>query len=161
MAALTYVLNEKASALVVLAPWRVHWAYRGMRVHARDCSGNAAVGLPVICVAPSREETWPIRSLKQWRGLPVVSMNVGGMPDVAISDGKNGRLVDAGNPQALALVLCEFSSRAVNARAHVGYIARNGSRQIFCDTTGEVVRCAYSRAKILTFCPYTAFQSVD
>jgi glycosyltransferase involved in cell wall biosynthesis len=49
-------------------------------------------------------------------GLPIVATRVGGVPAV-VTDGKEGRLVPAGDPAALALALAELSDPAVRSRS--------------------------------------------
>jgi L-malate glycosyltransferase len=76
-----------------------------------------------LFVQPSRWEGLPLALLKAMgAGLPVLATRVSGVREV-IDDGLNGRLVEPGNPQALARVLVELY-RQPEARARLGAAAQ-------------------------------------
>ncbi len=61
-----------------------------------------------IFIYPSFHEGVPMAVLEAMAsGLPIVATRVGGLPDV-IQDGKNGLLIDAGQPQQLAEALLKL-----------------------------------------------------
>jgi glycosyltransferase involved in cell wall biosynthesis len=83
-----------------------------------------------ILALPSRWEGLPLALLEAMgAGLPVVATQVGGVKDV-IEDGINGRLVPAGDPQALAASIVELSRRP-DRRAALGGAAKETIRRRF------------------------------
>jgi glycosyltransferase involved in cell wall biosynthesis len=73
------------------------------------------VAADVFCLS-SRFEGLPISLLEAMAaGLPVVATRVGGVPSV-VTDGREGRLVPAGDPAALAAALAEFHDPALLSR---------------------------------------------
>ena len=72
-----------------------------------------------LFVQPSLWEGLPLALLKAMgAGLPVLATRVSGVQEV-ISDGSNGRLVDPGDPEALARALVELY-RQPETRARMG-----------------------------------------
>ncbi len=87
----------------------------GLGDHVRFAGQVEPVGPLLLaadaCVLPSLWEGLPLSLLEALaRGRPVVASRVGGVPE-AIEDGLTGRLVPAGDPAALALVLEDFHRR--------------------------------------------------
>lgn len=86
--------------------------FRGVR---RDTGPHYAAA--DIFVLPSRYEGFPNVMLEAMAaGLPVIASRVSGTED-AIESGRNGLLVPAGEPEALAEALFELSSAPEQARA--------------------------------------------
>ena len=82
------------------------------------------VAADVFCLS-SRFEGLPIALLEAMAaGLPVVATRVGGMPSV-VTDGREGRLVPAGDPAALAAALAEL--RDPDLRSHLATAPPNAS----------------------------------
>jgi glycosyltransferase involved in cell wall biosynthesis len=76
-----------------------------------------------IFVLATHSEGMPLALLEAMaEGLPVVASAVGGMPEI-IQDGKNGLLVPAGNPVALARALHRLMMDA-DLRSRLGSAAR-------------------------------------
>lgn len=76
-----------------------------------------------IFCAPSLQEGLGLAAMDAMaRGTPVIASNVGGLPDL-IRDGETGRLVPAGDPQALAAAIRELAADA-SARARLGSAGR-------------------------------------
>lgn len=83
------------------------------------------------CVLPSLWEGLPLSLLEALtRARPVVASRVGGLPDV-IEDGVGGRLVPAGDAEALAGVLEEFHRKPDAARR----LGRAGAARVRSDFT--------------------------
>lgn len=81
----------------------------------REDPVRVLVAADVFCLS-SRFEGLPIALLEAMAaGLPVVATRVGGIPTV-ITDGREGRLVAAGEPSALAAALAEFTNLALRRR---------------------------------------------
>jgi glycosyltransferase involved in cell wall biosynthesis len=73
------------------------------------------VAADAFCLS-SRFEGLPIALLEAMAaGLPVVATRVGGVPAV-VTDGREGRLVDVGDPGALATAVAEMREPAVRRR---------------------------------------------
>ena len=75
-------------------------------------------------------------------GLPVVATRVGGNPEL-VSDGRNGRLVDAGDPGALARVLVELAAAPETRRAMGRAGLERVRRQFNWDKTVEAYLGVY------------------
>ncbi|MDI6852731.1 MAG: glycosyltransferase [Deltaproteobacteria bacterium] len=83
-----------------------------------------------IMALPSLWEGLPLALLEAMgAGLPVVASRVGGVKDV-ISDGINGRLIPAGDPQALAAAIVELSRRP-DRRTAMGNAAQETIKKRF------------------------------
>jgi glycosyltransferase involved in cell wall biosynthesis len=81
----------------------------------REDPVRVLVAADLFCL-PSRHEGLPIALLEAMAaGLPVVATRVGGASTV-VSDGREGRLVPAGDPAALAAALAEARDPARRAR---------------------------------------------
>ncbi|MFQ5678692.1 MAG: glycosyltransferase family 4 protein [Gemmatimonadota bacterium] len=77
---------------------------------------------------PSRQEGFGIVFLEAMAaGLPVVASHAAAVPEV-VPDGRAGRLVDPGNPEALAAALLELL-RDAELRSHYGHFARTHVRR--------------------------------
>jgi L-malate glycosyltransferase len=73
----------------------------------RDDVPEVLAGADVF-VLPSRSEAFPNSIIEAMAaGLPVVASDVGGIPEL-VEDGRTGRLVPPGDPQALGRALLEF-----------------------------------------------------
>jgi glycosyltransferase involved in cell wall biosynthesis len=91
-----------------------------------------------VAVSSSWFEGSPLAAMEYMdAGLPVVATRVGGMPDL-IEDGVHGRLVEPGDPSALATAVVEVVSDRERAAA-MGARARDRRRAEF-DLNGTVQR---------------------
>jgi glycosyltransferase involved in cell wall biosynthesis len=81
----------------------------------RDDPVRVLVAADVFCLS-SRFEGLPIALLEAMAaGLPVVATRVGGVPAV-VTDGREGRLVPPGDPDALATALAELADPGLRSR---------------------------------------------
>ena len=71
-------------------------------------------------------------------GLPVVATAVGGNPDLVV-DGATGRLVEAGNPKAMANVLAEYLDNPGQIRRH----GEEGLRRVLDQFSLDRMVCQY------------------
>jgi glycosyltransferase involved in cell wall biosynthesis len=99
---------------------RVHFI--GWREDAAQLLGDLD-----LYVLPSRTEGFPLALIEALHaGLPVVASEVGGVPEILAPD--HGRLVPAGDPEALAIAVDEMlEDRAV--RTHLGGRAREAAER--------------------------------
>ncbi len=89
----------------------------------REDPVRVLVAADVFCLS-SRFEGLPISLLEAMAaGLPVVVTGVGGIPSV-VTDGKEGRLVPAGDPAALAAAVAELRRPEVRGRFAAAAIQR-------------------------------------
>ena len=82
-------------------------------------------------------------------GTPVVSTNVGGMPEI-IRDGKTGYLVNPGNPDELAEAIQRIFNepeKATVAEEALNMVRSQYDWSVIAQTTEEVLREALSEAR--------------
>lgn len=77
-----------------------------------------------LLVMSSRHEGLPLAALEAMaHGVPVAAFGVGGLPDL-IQPGRNGFLAPAGDLEALAAAIGEWTTLSTDARAELGRHAR-------------------------------------
>lgn len=92
-----------------------------------------------IFVLPSQAEGISNAILESMAtGLPVVATAVGGNPDLVV-DGLTGRLVEAGNPKALAKALLEYLDNPSQIHAH----GKEGLRHVLGQFSLDGMVCQY------------------
>jgi glycosyltransferase involved in cell wall biosynthesis len=95
-------------------------------------------------VLASRHEGYPIAVMEAMAaGLPVVATRVGGIPD-AVTDGREGLLVEPGDVKALALSIGRISSDAAE-RATMARAARDRSSEFDVRRSVRITEDAYLR----------------
>jgi len=88
-----------------------------------------------VLVAPSHQEPFgTVLSEAMAVGTPVVATRVGGLAEV-VDDGVTGRLVEPGNPEALADAVLDVLAR----RAEMGAAAREAARRFGADAYADRV----------------------
>ena len=88
-----------------------------------------------VLVAPSRQEPFgTVLAEAMAAGTPVVATCVGGLAEV-VADGKTGRLVAPGDPQALAAAVLDV----LRHRARMGAVARERAKRFGADAYADRV----------------------
>jgi glycosyltransferase involved in cell wall biosynthesis len=110
-----------------------------------------------LAVVPSHTENIPFAAIEALlSGVPVVTTNVGGLPDI-IQEGVSGKLVPPRNPPAIAAAIVDSLQNRAEAR-HLTIKGQEMARHLFNveRTTREV---AQIYAKLATAAPTLAMQS--
>jgi glycosyltransferase involved in cell wall biosynthesis len=109
------------------------------------------------CVLPSLWEGLPLGLLEAMaRGCPVVASAVGGVPE-AVEDGIEGRLVPAGEPEALASALDELANDPALAETLGGNAARRVRQSFTWERVVEAFEAVYDEVLgLASFAPAEA-----
>ncbi len=110
-----------------------------------DETKHALLSQAAFLLLPSRSDSFGIVLLEAWQhARPVIGARAGGIPGV-IDDGRNGLLVDYGNPQALAAAMTRLLDDPELADA----LGADGLRKVTQDLTWErtaaLTEAAYRR----------------